>query len=49
MTVKELIRELFEYPMDAEILVTHAYDGYRDTATEVSSESDGNTSIVCIT
>lgn len=37
MTVKELIKELLEHPMDAEILVVHAYGGYYDTPTEISS------------
>lgn len=37
MTVKELIKELLEYPMDVEIVV-HTYSGCYGTPTEVSSE-----------
>ena len=48
MTVKELIKELLECPMDAEILVVHAYGGYYDTATEVSAHADDNNNIVYI-
>ena len=48
MTVKELIKELLEYPMDAKILVVHAYGGYYDTPTEISSAGDDKDSKVYI-
>lgn len=48
MTVKELIKELLEYPMDAEILVVHAYGGYYGTPSEVSSAIDDKNNKVYI-
>ncbi len=48
MTVKDLIKELLKCPMDAEILVVHAYGGYYDTPTEVTSVIDDKNNKVYI-